>query len=49
LTNRAKADVVVENYCPDVKYCLGVDYESLSQVNPRLVYGRISGFSEDGS
>jgi crotonobetainyl-CoA:carnitine CoA-transferase CaiB-like acyl-CoA transferase len=43
-----KADVVVENYRPDVKYRLGVDYESLSQVNPRLVYGSISGFGEDG-
>jgi crotonobetainyl-CoA:carnitine CoA-transferase CaiB-like acyl-CoA transferase len=44
----AQADVVVENYRPDVKYRLGVDYESLSQVNPRLVYGSISGFGEDG-
>ena len=43
-----KADVVVENYRPDVKYRLGVDYETLSQVNPRLVYGSISGFGEDG-
>jgi formyl-CoA transferase len=43
-----KADVVVENYRPDVKYRLGVDYASLSQVNPRLVYGSISGFGEDG-
>jgi formyl-CoA transferase len=43
-----KADVVVENYRPDVKYRLGVDYESLSQVNSRLVYGSISGFGEDG-
>lgn len=44
----ATADVVVENYRPDVKYRLGVDYESLRQVNPRLVYGSISGFGEDG-
>ena len=43
-----KADVVVENYRPDVKYRLGVDYESLRQINPRLVYGSISGFGEDG-
>lgn len=43
-----KADVVVENYRPDVKYRLGIDYESLSQINPRLVYGSISGFGEDG-
>jgi formyl-CoA transferase len=43
-----KADVVVENYRPDVKYRLGVDYEALRKVNPRLVYGSISGFGEDG-
>lgn len=44
----SSADVVVENYRPDVKYRLGVDYEALRQVNPRLVYGSISGFGEDG-
>ncbi len=43
-----KADVVVENYRPDVKHRLGVDYDSLSAINPRLVYGSISGFGEDG-
>jgi crotonobetainyl-CoA:carnitine CoA-transferase CaiB-like acyl-CoA transferase len=43
-----RADVVVENYRPDVKYRLGVDYESLRAVNPRIVYGSISGFGEDG-
>ena len=37
----AQADVVVENYRPDVKHRLGIDYETLSQVNPRLVYGSI--------
>ena len=44
----AKADVVVENYRPDVKDRLGVDYESLRKINPRLVYGSISGFGQDG-
>ena len=44
----AKADVVVENYRPDVKDRLGVDYESLRKLNPRLVYGSISGFGQDG-
>jgi len=44
----AKADVVVENYRPDVKTRLGVDYASLSQINPRVVYGSISGFGQDG-
>jgi formyl-CoA transferase len=43
-----KADVVVENYRPEVKYRLGVDYESLKKVNPRLVYASISGFGQDG-
>jgi crotonobetainyl-CoA:carnitine CoA-transferase CaiB-like acyl-CoA transferase len=42
------ADVLVENYRPDVKYRLKVDYESLKAVNPRLVYGSISGFGQDG-
>jgi formyl-CoA transferase len=44
----ARADVVVENYRPDVKHRLGVDYESLSRDNPRLVYGSISGFGQEG-
>jgi formyl-CoA transferase len=42
------ADVVVENFRPDVKYRLGVDYETLSAINPRLVYASISGFGQDG-
>lgn len=42
------ADVVLENFRPDVKHRLGIDYESLSAINPRLVYGSISGFGEDG-
>ena len=36
-----KADVVVENFRPDVKARLGIDYESLKKVNPRIVYGSI--------
>ena len=43
-----QADVVVENYRPDVKHRLEVDYESLRDINPRLVYGSISGFGQDG-
>jgi crotonobetainyl-CoA:carnitine CoA-transferase CaiB-like acyl-CoA transferase len=43
-----KADVVVENFRPDVKAKLGIDYESLRQINPGLVYGSISGFGQDG-
>jgi formyl-CoA transferase len=44
----ATADVVVENYRPDVKFRLGVDYESLKAINPRIVYASISGFGQDG-
>jgi crotonobetainyl-CoA:carnitine CoA-transferase CaiB-like acyl-CoA transferase len=43
-----KADVVVENFRPDVKHRLGIDYESLRKINPRLIYASISGFGEDG-
>jgi crotonobetainyl-CoA:carnitine CoA-transferase CaiB-like acyl-CoA transferase len=42
------ADVVVENYRPDVKFRLGIDYESLKKVNPRIVLTSISGFGQDG-
>ena len=42
------ADVVVENYRPDVKHRLGIDYESLKAINPRIILGSISGFGQDG-
>src|SRR6266705_1045760 len=42
------ADVVVENYRPDVKFRLGIDYESLAKVNPRIILASISGFGQDG-
>ncbi|WIW50646.1 CaiB/BaiF CoA-transferase family protein (plasmid) [Bradyrhizobium sp. 62B] len=44
----AKADVVVENYRPDVKTRLGIDYESLRAVNRRIVLASISGFGQSG-
>jgi crotonobetainyl-CoA:carnitine CoA-transferase CaiB-like acyl-CoA transferase len=44
----AKADVVIENYRPDVKQRLGIDYATLSTLNPRLIYASISGFGQDG-
>ncbi len=44
----ARADILVENYRPDVKHRLGIDYESLSKINPRLIYGSISGFGQTG-
>ena len=42
------ADIVVENYRPDVKNRLGIDYDSLRPINPRLIYGSISGFGQSG-
>ena len=42
------SDVVIENYRPDVKFRLGIDYETIRSINKRIVYGSISGFGEDG-
>ena len=43
-----KADVVVENFRPDVKRRLGLDYKQLARINPKLIYASISGFGQDG-
>ena len=43
-----QADVVVENWRPEVKAKLGLDYESLAAVNPRIILASISGFGQDG-
>lgn len=43
-----KADVIVENYRPRVKHRLGIDYETMKKINPRLVYASISGFGQEG-
>jgi crotonobetainyl-CoA:carnitine CoA-transferase CaiB-like acyl-CoA transferase len=43
-----KADVVVENFRPDVKHRLGIDYKALSKINPKLIYASISGFGQTG-
>jgi crotonobetainyl-CoA:carnitine CoA-transferase CaiB-like acyl-CoA transferase len=43
-----RADVLVENYRPDVKRRLGIDYKTLAKVNPKLVYASISGFGQTG-
>ena len=42
------ADVVVENFRSDVKFRLGVDYDTLCAINPKLIYASISGFGQDG-
>ena len=42
------ADVIVENFRAAVKHRLGVDYESVKAINPRIIYGSISGFGQTG-
>jgi formyl-CoA transferase len=42
------SDVVIENYRPDVKGRLGIDYDACAAVNPRIVYASVSGFGQDG-
>src|SRR3989440_2651701 len=42
------SDVLIENMRPPVKYRLGFDFETVHARNPRLVYGSISGFGQDG-
>ena len=44
----ADADIVVENFRPDVKERLGIDYPSLEAINPRIILASISGFGQDG-
>jgi crotonobetainyl-CoA:carnitine CoA-transferase CaiB-like acyl-CoA transferase len=44
----ASADVVVENWRPDVKARLGLDYDTLAAINPRVILASISGFGQDG-
>jgi crotonobetainyl-CoA:carnitine CoA-transferase CaiB-like acyl-CoA transferase len=43
-----KSDVIVENFRSDVKYRLGVDYETIKAINPRIIYASISGFGQEG-
>jgi crotonobetainyl-CoA:carnitine CoA-transferase CaiB-like acyl-CoA transferase len=44
----ATADIVVENYRPDVKERLGFDYETLAMINPRIILASVSGFGQTG-
>ena len=43
-----KADVIVENFRSAVKFRLGIDYDEVKKVNPRIIYGSIAGFGQDG-
>ena len=43
-----KADVITENFRSAVKHRLGIDYDAVAKVNPRIVYGSIAGFGQDG-
>ncbi|HKS88861.1 MAG TPA: CaiB/BaiF CoA-transferase family protein [Stellaceae bacterium] len=44
----ARSDVLVENYRPGAFAALGLGYEAMAQINPRLVYCSISAFGQDG-
>ena len=43
-----QSDIIVENFRADVKHRLGVDYESVAALNPRIIYASISGFGQSG-
>ena len=40
--------MIIENYRSDVKHRLGIDYEAVARINPRIIYGSISGFGQSG-
>jgi crotonobetainyl-CoA:carnitine CoA-transferase CaiB-like acyl-CoA transferase len=43
-----KADFIVENFRPDVKQKMGIDYAAVKKVNPAVIYGSVSGFGQTG-
>jgi crotonobetainyl-CoA:carnitine CoA-transferase CaiB-like acyl-CoA transferase len=43
-----KADFIVENFRPDVKQKMGIDYDAVKKVNPAIIYGSVSGFGQTG-
>src|SRR5690606_8856771 len=43
-----EADFIVENFRPDVKHKLRVDYDSVKKLNPGVIYGSVSGFGQTG-
>ena len=42
------SDILIESFRPDVKHRLGIDYDTLREINPRLIYASISGFGQTG-
>ena len=42
------SDIVIENFRPQVKYKLGLDYDTLCDINPAIILASISGFGQDG-
>ena len=42
------SDIVIENFRPQVKYKLGLDYDTLFDINPAIILASISGFGQDG-
>ena len=43
-----KADIITQNFRPGVIEKIGLDYESVKKINPKIVYGSISGYGSDG-
>ena len=44
----AKADIIIENYRPNVTKRLGIDYAKVSAVNPKVIYASVTGFGATG-
>ncbi len=44
----ARADVLIQNFRPGVMQRLGLDYEAVKAINPRIVYGEITGYGTEG-
>ncbi len=44
----AKADIITQNFRPGVIEKIGLDYESVKKINPKIVYGSISGYGSEG-
>jgi len=43
-----KSDVIIENFRADVKHRLKIDYDNIKKINPKIIYGSISGFGQTG-